>query len=336
MKKRIISIFLCMFIIFAYTNILTGCETVKKPLKIIFLGDSIAEGILGPSPITERERYAYYGILGLRNNYEYNNRAVSGQQSSDMLALIQKEDEGAAMTQTLIRDADVIHISILGNDLLLTDIGQLILSAADNDFSIIDEILITSRIKFAAIVSTIREYNPDAVLMFQNVYNPVNEDSALIYDSIRQTLAGKDIEPDGYRELGAALISRLNGVINDYLVENPDAFYLIDSFSEFDRIYEIDYDLGEKLIIADGIHPSNYGHAVLADLIQKKLEVLSLADKNIAVKDYKTLRQEQLVRMFSENVDTEKYITNINSASTCEEITDIYFGAISGVLPDYY
>ena len=47
-------------------------------IHIVFLGDSIAEGIAGMRPVSERERDAYYGVLGIRNGYDFKNRAISG------------------------------------------------------------------------------------------------------------------------------------------------------------------------------------------------------------------------------------------------------------------
>lgn len=63
-KKTFIAIFL--IIIFSITFIFTSCgkDEDEKRLSIVYLGDSIAEAVLGPSPICERERYGYFAVLG--------------------------------------------------------------------------------------------------------------------------------------------------------------------------------------------------------------------------------------------------------------------------------
>ena len=38
--------------------------TAEEQKTILFLGDSIGEALAGPTPLTEREAYGYYGIIG--------------------------------------------------------------------------------------------------------------------------------------------------------------------------------------------------------------------------------------------------------------------------------
>ncbi|NCA67929.1 MAG: SGNH/GDSL hydrolase family protein, partial [Clostridia bacterium] len=275
------------------------------------------------------------GIIGIRNEYEFRNRAVSGHQTKDMLEIIKREDEDVKMTRTLLKRADIIHISILGNDLLLADLGQIILSVVNEEPDLLDGIIEKSAENFAEIVSILKGYNPDATIFFQNVYNPVFLDCDLINAEVRAELLSRDIPESDFRSYGAIILNRLNSIISDYLTENPGAYYIIDANSEFERIYQEDSARGEELVFVDCIHPSNEGHAVIADLIQSKLEELKLAKKKTAVKNYKELRIEQLDRLYSGTVDVSKITKLIIKAESCSEITEIYFDAVQGKLPVY-
>jgi len=332
MRKKLI-VFMLILIV-AASFLFTGCN--KEPLKIVFLGDSISEGIAGMSPLSERDRYAYYGVLGEINGYEFKNRAVSGSMTKDLLAYIQQEDNDARLVRTNIAEADIIQISILGNDLLLNDMGKMIIDTANEDFEYLDSIIDTARANIASIVAELKSLNSDGVIFFQNVYNPIFEDSMLVNVQSRAALSEMDIQPSEYRELGAVILSKLNGVLTEYLEEHPGAFYIIDSYAEFDRIYKEDAERGKALVFSDDIHPSVEGHAVLSDINQAKLEELNLADKKSAVKLYKELRIEQLERMFGDSVDVKAVKKQINNAESCPEITEIYFDAIRGKTPIYY
>lgn len=333
MRKKLL-IFLLIAVI-AMPLMLTACNN-KDKVHILTLGDSIAEGIAGMRPVSERERDAYYGIIGIRNGYDFKNRGISGSKSKDLLALIQEEDNGVRMTQTLIRTADIIHISILGNDLLLADIGKLITSVASGDNTEIDKIANTARTNVGQIIEILKAANPDAVMFFQTVYNPVTENSTLITPSSRAALAELGIQPSQYRELSNSIVSKVNAVVHEYLAAHPGAFHLIDGQAEFNRIYNENTGRGKDLVFVDDAHPSAEGHAIFADMAQAKLEEIGLANRKQALKKYKEMRIEQLNRMYTATVDVRAVKKKINKAKSCAEITEIYFDAIEDKMPDYY
>jgi lysophospholipase L1-like esterase len=331
MKKKLLILILILAI--ASSFLLTSCTTESK--LIVFLGDSIAEGINGITPISERDNYAYYAVIGKNNDYIYKNRAVGGYTTSDLLELIQTEDEDARMTQTLLKDADILHISILGNDLLGNDLGQLMISASNDDFDFINSFMEESSNNFAEIISILKSYNEDATIIVQNIYNPVFEYSTLINSTARAGLAAIGIEESDYREIAGTVLQLLNNIISDYLDENPGAFYIIDTYSVFEEVYEADSEQGKDLIFTDNIHPSDEGHAIMADLTQDLLENLGLADADSALKNYKSLRKEQLEEMYSDTVDVKTVSKAITKADSCAEITEIYFDAIRDITPVY-
>jgi len=333
--KRIIVVMLCIVALSSSIFMLASCN--EKQLLIVYLGDSIAEALAGPSPLSERERYGYYGVLGIRNNYIYRNRAVSGSRTFDLLAYIQRDDEDAKITRSLLSKADIIHISILGNDLLFADIGTLVVTALDGDFTGIDDLVAIAAEAIDGIISTLRSYNPNAALIFQNVYNPIHPGSMLLVNEIKDKMDAAGIPVEEYKEKGEIVLSRLNNVLVDYDKAHPGVIHIADAHKEFDRICTQSPEKGYNLQCNDGVHPSSYGHAVLADVTQEILEELGLAKKSTALKNYKNLRTEQLVRMYADTtINIKETKRQITKAKSCSEVTEIYFDATLGVIPKYF
>lgn len=343
MKKKIIASVLCVVLLACCAAALAACnndgETAEKT-EIVYLGDSIAEGILGASPLGLRHEYAYANVLGRRNDFEYYNHSVSGHLTKDLLALLNNDlgYDGARGLILHVQEADIIHVSILGNDLLQDmSMNDVVLEAAQGLYTIIDGIAETAYENITGIVARIRELNPDATLIFQNVYNPLSENSTLVDEETRATLAAEhDTYPEDFRQLGAGILDRLNGVLDRYLAEHPGAFIIADAQAEFDRIFAEDYERGKDLIYPDYIHPSNEGHAVLADLTQGILEANGLADASAALAEYKTMRKNVLDNYFDGIVtDMDGVKAAIDAAADCSAVTEAFFDATRGLTPDY-
>ena len=343
MKKKIIASVLCVVLLACCAAALAACnndgETAEKT-EIVYLGDSIAEGILGASPLGLRHEYAYANVLGRRNDFEYYNHSVSGHLTKDLLALLNNDlgYDGARGLILHVQEADIIHVSILGNDLLQDmSMNDVVLEAAQGLYTIIDGIAETAYENITGIVARIRELNPDATLIFQNVYNPLSENSTLVDEETRATLKEEyDTDPEDFRQLGAGILDRLNGVLDRYLAEHPGAFIVADAQAEFDRIFAEDYERGKDLIYPDYIHPSNEGHAVLADLTQGILEANGLADASAALAEYKTMRKNMLDNYFDGiAADIDGVKAAIDAAADCSAVTEAFFDATRGLTPDY-
>lgn len=343
MKKKIIASVLCVVLLACCAAALAACnndgETAEKT-EIVYLGDSIAEGILGASPLGLRHEYAYANVLGRRNDFEYYNHSVSGHLTKDLLALLNNDlgYDGARGLILHVQEADIIHVSILGNDLLQDmSMNDVVLEAAQGLYTIIDGIAETAYENITGIVARIRELNPDATLIFQNVYNPLSENSTLVDAETRATLAAEhDTYPEDFRQLGAGILDRLNGVLDRYLAEHPGAFIIADAQAEFDRIFAEDYERGKDLIYPDYIHPSNEGHAVLADLTQGILEEQGLANASAALAEYKTMRKNMLDNYFDGiAADIDGVKAAIDAAADCSAVTEAFFDATRGLTPDY-
>lgn len=357
MKRKILASALCAVMLVCCVAVLFACDDGTSTARfyeapqdaysgdktmIVYLGDSIAEGVLGSSPLSLRHEYAYANLLGRRNDYLYYNHSVSGHLTAGLLNLLNNDlgYDGARALIAHVMQADIIHVSILGNDLLQDmSMNAVVLEAAKGSYDIIDDIAATAYENITAIVARIRELNPDATLIFQNVYNPLSEDSVLVDEETRRILLTDEygnVQPSEFRQLGAGILDRLNGVLDRYLEEHPGAFYIADARAEFDRIFEEDYERGKSLIYPDYVHPSNEGHAVLADVTQSLLEELGLADSASALANYKTMRKDLLRNHFGKSVaDIDGVCASIDEATDCAEVTEVFFRATDGLTPEY-
>lgn len=367
MKKKVIAALLVIALLACCVAALAACNKNEgeRKTEIVYLGDSIAEGILGASPLGLRHEYAYANVIGRRNDLTYYNHSVSGHLTKDLRAILENEDLDYDRARGLllhVSEADIIHISILGNDVLQdrmdgafetepVTMHNIILEAAEDEYTSIDRVLNGDTVggvttagsveNIKAIVDALRRLNPDALIIFQSVYNPImGVDTPLIKQETRDALeaAGFEITLDSLHRLGDLLIERLNSVLDAVLAMDgyADAFVIADGHAAFNAVYAADPSRAKDLIYPDGIHPSNEGHAVLADLTQGILEERGLADKDSALQAYKTMRKDLLTDYFAgTSVDTAAASAAIDGAADCAAVTEAFFDATRGVTPDY-
>lgn len=391
--KRTIAILLSLILVVSCVVALVACdpkdkggETVEQfywgggkevassdKTEIVYLGDSIAEGILGASPLPLRHEYAYANVIGRRNDFTYYNHSVSGHLTDDMLALISNEEgyDGARGLISHIKTADVLHISILGNDVLqdrdevklegnpygkYVSMHQVVCDAMiRNNYDGLNIALYGDAAGegrggsygyVIQIIDRLIELNPDAVIIFQKIYNPIaSVDTPLVKADTRDTLKAAGVKGDlpSLHKLGNNLIGRMNALLQKAVdefnaaktAEDKWTLTTVDGLAAFNKIYdEKGADAAWKLIYPDGIHPSDEGHAVLADLTQAKLEELGIANKNTALANYKNMRCDFIDSKF-ELANAAEVKAKISAATSCAEVTDIFFRATEGVTPDY-
>ena len=393
--KRVFALILCLALIIGCVTAFVACSpddpegstpdrfywgegkevATSDKTQIVYLGDSIAEGILGASPLPLRHEYAYGNVIGRRNDYSYANHSVSGHLTEDMLELISNEVgyDGARMLVSNIQTADIVHISIIGNDILQDRTDVELVGNPYGDYVSMHQVVCDAMIRnnyeglnlalygttdesgtggsyanLVQIVERLIELNPDAVIIFQKVYNPIfSVATPLVKSWTRDELknASVDITLDSLHALGDNLIGRMNAVLQKVIDKFNDAktaadkwtLTSVDALAAFNAIYEAD---GAKrawnLIYPDGIHPSNEGHAVLADLTQQKLEELGFANKDNALAAYKQMRIDFINNNFAGKIsNAEQVKANINAATSCADVTKIFFAATKGIIPDY-
>ena len=199
------------------------------------------------------------------------------------------------------------------------------------------------------IVAKLRELNPKAKIIFQKVYNPVYEGTTLLKEWEYAALAEKGYDTTAkIRELAGHLLEFLNGMLDEYNQNHPDNTVLtLDICKAFDDVTNTDVKngevdlsangLGRSLIYQDFTHPSNFGHAIIAQETQKMLEELGIANKN-ALANYKAIKCDQLDRIYSgvEGFDLQAAKDAVNNADTYYATTRAYFDKTDGYVPVNY
>ncbi|MBQ8177568.1 MAG: hypothetical protein IJ033_00085 [Clostridia bacterium] len=293
-------------------------------------GDSIAEAVLGASPIGERDGFGYYGLVGRIANFEFHNRSVSGHLTGQFYDYITAPDDGARMNNTLLKTSDIIAVSILGNDLLQNDVSQMVVDYTDGITTDLDANVAIAKEDFYMAMDYIRSVNPDAKIMVQTVYNPMFVGSAILWDFARDALYAKGYDDAEIREVGGYMLDALNGVVFDYLNDNPDSITIIDVRKAFDAIYNEDNHRGAELFYNDGVHPSNEGHAVIAGLYLEEMVKLGYLETEDVVRYYKDIRIDQVKRLYDGQDGAKDAIKEIKAQDNYDGVTNAFFRFAEG------
>ena len=230
--KRALSIILAFILLISCFSI--SCFAEEK-LSYVVIGDSIARGagVLNPDE-------ACYGLMVANTNgYDYANYGVDGLTSEGLLRRLDEEEVSKS-----IKEADIISISIGGNDFLMSNIINLFISAEithdyDEFYSIRDKFYEN----FDKIIKKIKSENPDVLILMQTLYN-------MRHDLLK-----------GTNQLGTDL---LNECYNRYLEENPGAYILVDAGTELSQ--------RRDCLALDTIHPNGTGNEVIARHILEALK----------------------------------------------------------------
>lgn len=242
--KKIIAVFLCVAIAFCSFAFVASAET-EKPFYLV-LGDSIAYG----SGIANAKEACYGKIVADTNGYEYANFAVPGHTTTNLINRLSEKEVIEA-----VKKADIISISIGGNDFLMSNlIGLMFDSIVLDNHAQFDKIAESFYANFSKIIDIINSHNEDAVILMQTLYNPQS-------GYLRQP----------YQE-GA---DRLNAAMARYNEEHPGEIVIVD----------VGTALGDdpENFAGDDIHPSVKGNEIIADVILEKLCELKLGKTTQAV-----------------------------------------------------
>lgn len=230
--KKIVSVVLALILCLSTLSVAVSANN-DKPFYLV-LGDSIAYG----SGLGNPTEACYGKIVADTNGYEYVNHSVPGHTTTNLIARLSQPEVTEALEK-----ADIISISIGGNDFLLGNLMQLIFNAMVlNDYTPLDSIAAKFYENFSTIVDIINEHNPDAVILIQTLYNPQS----------------------GYlREPYQMAADRLNAQIERFSSENPGEIVIVD----------VGTALGDDPTnyADDDIHPSSNGNMIIA---QEVLDVL--------------------------------------------------------------
>lgn len=241
--KKLISVIMCIVLLAGSFAISVSAE---EKLSYLVLGDSIAYA----SGVKNAQEACYGKIVADTNGYEYSNYAVPGHTTTNLINRLSDETVLEA-----VKNADIISISIGGNDFLMNNIvGLMFDSIVKNDYSKFDAIEESFYENFSRIIDIINENNADAVILMQTLYNP---QSGYLRAPYQQ---GAD---------------RINSAIKRYAENNPGEIVIVDVATALG-------DAPENFA-GDNIHPSVRGNEIIADVVLEKLCELKLGNATDAV-----------------------------------------------------
>ena len=222
--KKMLALLLAALLLSSCCVFVAGAQ---EKMRYLVLGDSIGFG----AGISNPQEANYGRIVANTNGYDYRNDAVNGHRTSDLLRRLQESAVAADVTW-----ADIISVSIGGNNFLRGNMSQIIAEGLAGNFTRFDEIVTQFAADLESIVARIRTLNPHAYLLLQTVYNPV--------PGGRVTAV--------YQEA----LNRLNGAMKAYAAAHPGEITIVD--------VEAAFGADRNLISFDGIHPNAAGNVVIA------------------------------------------------------------------------
>lgn len=238
--KKIIAIILTVTLCI---GIISVSASAKEKLNYLLLGDSIAEGF----GITNPDEASYGKIIADTNGYNYKNDAIMGRNSVGLVNHLTNDEEYI----NNVKWADIISVSIGGNDFLLDHAALLIVEGIIfNDYSKFDKIGETFYENFSKSMDRIHEINPNAKILVQLLY------TSWTFDFARKP----------YKQAA----KRINDAIIKYVEENPQNICVVDTSEVFDG--------RRDCISTDTIHPNAQGNIELAKAVQSKLCEIGLAN----------------------------------------------------------
>lgn len=230
--KKVISIILAMVMLLSVCII--GVSADNEKLNYLLLGDSIAHG----AGILNNQDACYGKMVANTNGYNYINDSVNGHRTTDLIKRLNNPN-----VQKDVKNADIISISIGGNDFLKSNFFELLFCSLINNDAPFKEIQEKFYKNFSTIIEKIKAENPDALILVQTIYS-MRHDIIARANGIASKL--------------------LNEAIADYLEENPDSYVIVDVASAL-------YGRSECLAL-DMIHPNGKGNIEIAKCVLESLK----------------------------------------------------------------
>jgi len=238
--KKVIALLVTILTVIAIAITPIASAQSAPPMKYVVMGDSIAFG----DGVYNSEEAVYGRYVADTLSWDYTNIGVNGFTSAQLVEHLKRSENIEA-----VRKADVISISIGGNDFLQQNIPLLIALAAVGDYHHLDNIQADLYTNLTTVVAMIREVNPAAIILLQTLYNTHVGVLGAVYD---------------------LAIPRVSAVVTEYQAANPENCYVVDVAKKFEGHPEY--------VAVDTIHPTSLGNVALAEAVLEKLCELGLSD----------------------------------------------------------
>ena len=275
--KKSVAVLLCLVMILMSLSAVAFAE--EKQFYLV-LGDSIGYG----SGIRNSQDACYGKIVADTNGYEFANHAIPGHTTTNLIARL-KED----VVKADVEKADIISISIGGNDFLMSNLYGLMFDAmVKEDYSKFDEIAHSFYENFSTIISMIRELNGEAVILMQTLYNP---QSGYLRAPYQQ---GAD---------------RINAAIEKFSKENPGEIIIVDVATALNS------DMGN--FASDAVHPSAKGNEEIAKAVLSEIAKFSPEGKT-----------EPVINVKGDDIKNATFAGTINAMGVFFHILSLVLGPV--------
>lgn len=275
--KKSVAVLLCLVMMLMSLSAVAFAE--EKQFYLV-LGDSIGYG----SGIRNSQDACYGKIVADTNGYEYANHAIPGHTTTNLIARL-KED----VVKADVEKADIISISIGGNDFLMSNLYGLMFDAmVKEDYSKFDEIAHSFYENFSTIISMIRELNGEAVILMQTLYNP---QSGYLRAPYQQ---GAD---------------RINAAIEKFSKETPGEIIIVDVATALNS------DMGN--FASDAIHPSAKGNEEIAKAVLSEIAKFSPEGKT-----------EPVINVKGDDIKNATFAGTINAMGVFFHILSLVLGPV--------
>jgi len=265
----------------------------ETPAIMVILGDSIGTGYgtTGYNASAVQNQTALFGygkIIRDTKGYDVRDRAVDGAETKDVLSRLENHED----TRADVAEADIINITIGGNDLravntIFRNAGysynmtsviaecRAAENAEEPDTTRADIVLDYMRANIEQILDLIYELNPNAlVTVFEN-YTPAFYAASAIEAMLLFNIVFGNSDRPGLDLAGRTIISRLNAEVwADCAANYPGTMVLSDAYNEM-MINAAGEHTGQtirSLFQFDFIHPTDAGHAKLANILMATID----------------------------------------------------------------
>ena len=234
--KKTLALLLAALLLCAAFPVLSGAH---ERMHYLVLGDSIGVG----SGIRNSNDACFGRIVANTNGYDYKNDAQDGNRTAELIAKLQGDPVAADVAW-----ADIISISIGGNNFLRGNMTAVIAEATAGNYARIDAIVADYANDLETIITRIRALNDHAYILLQTLYNP----------------APGGATTQVYQEA----VDRLNAAMRACAAAHPYRFTIVD--------VEAAFGADNSLISWDNIHPNVQGNIVIARTVLASLVELGL------------------------------------------------------------
>lgn len=252
--KKLICALMCVTLLWMSTS-MAYADTSED--ELVVLGDSIAAGYGIEDP---EDVYGY--LVSSERDFMLSNYAVSGDDTTDLLQLIEKNRQ----VKNHLKTAETVVISIGGNDFLhlgtessMSELVEIISSGKDS--KIIQNMLKTVKSNIRTIHESIRELNPDAKIVLQTVYNPFLGQTDKLTQLLNQLV---ELFRQDYTDIYKAEAETDNNMV------------IADIEKCFREYYEKTNNT--SLVQDDFIHPSVKGHRMIADQVELAMDDVHMSE----------------------------------------------------------